>query len=137
MQRNETLDMSHRRYISWKTKYAAALLKLGDVPYLDAKLMSEDQIISLYHIDHNILHSSEHEDRDRYWNLEPKLIQAHRTKTKADAKVVAKSKRIRADWVKLVETSGVTREPALLRKIRSRGFDKSLRRKLDGTVERK
>jgi hypothetical protein len=62
-----------RKHISWKTKYASALLALGHIPYADAREMSEDQIISLYHVDHNILNETENENRDKFWNLTPML----------------------------------------------------------------
>ena len=140
-----------RKHISWKTSYACALLALGEIPYDDAKQMTEDQIISLYHRDHNILYETGHPDRDKFWNLKPKLIAQHRTKTSADAKIIAKGRRIRGEkmlfqiirndyadtwdhdlvrrYIKLVTTSK--------RKIRSRGFDKTRRRKMDGTVEKR
>jgi hypothetical protein len=84
--------MSKRAHISLKVKLASALLALGHVPYRDAYLMTEDQIISLYHFDHNILHGIEAEDR--FWNLSPMLIAAHREKSKRDTAIVAKSKRL-------------------------------------------
>jgi hypothetical protein len=104
--------VARRKYISWKTKYAAALLKLGDVPYSDAKLMTEDQIISLYRVDHNILHETGHPLRDSFWNLTPMLILAHKEKTRHDATVIAKSRRIRAwnepraNWAKQIAPMG-------------------------------
>ena len=83
-----------RKHISWKTKCAAALLHaMRDVAYDDAKKMTEDQFLSLWQFDHNMLHAFEDENRDVYWNLTPMLIMAHRRKTKADAKVIAKSRR--------------------------------------------
>jgi hypothetical protein len=142
-----------RKHISWKTKCAAALLDaqiargLDTSWYVDAKQMTEDQFLSLFQWDHNIFHSgtrsvASHEsgliftplDPDVFWNLTPMLIKAHREKTKVDVKIIAKGKRIRKDWHKLVELSGMTREPPLLRRLRSRGFDKTKRRKWDGTV---
>jgi hypothetical protein len=160
--------VGQRKHISWKTKCAAALLQLRGVPYDDAKQMTEDQFLSLFHWDHNILHSSEHEDRDRFWNLTPMLIAAHREKTKTDAKIIAKGKRIRRKGPQFLQVSAETRreigndkvlaevaraayqqglqqskieswqtgrglaffKPA----IRSRGFDKRYRKKMDGTV---
>lgn len=83
-----------RKHIGWKTKYAAALLKLGDVEYLHAKQMSEDQIISLYHVHHNIHHADG--GVDEYWNVEPMLIAPHKERTaKIDVPTIAKNKRIR------------------------------------------
>lgn len=84
--------MSARRHISWKTKYACALLALRDVPYEHAKEMTEDQIISLYQVDHNILHAIN--PINLFWNLTPKLIAPHRRKSAKDKGVVAKAVRI-------------------------------------------
>jgi hypothetical protein len=171
-----------RKHISWKTRCAAAVLdaqlvreRFGLYPqhwYNNAKRMTEDQFLSLFNFDHNILHATEDENRDKFWNLTPLLIQVHRTKTKADAKIIAKSKRIRAELYPThpagdfgdVVTANVKRirklrkfrnrwpycdlneaslEAALVEtrqwqkpksKIRSRGFDKTLRKKLDGKV---
>jgi len=81
-----------RRKITLKTKLAAALLKLGDIPYDDAKTMGEDNLISLYQWDHNILHA--HDGPDAFWNIEPKLIREHREKTKNDIAIAAKIKRL-------------------------------------------
>jgi len=91
--------MSKRKHISWKTKCAAAvldgMLERSRAWYDDAKKMTEDQFLSLFQFDHNILHESRHPDRDKFWNLTPKLIRAHREKTKRDAKIIAKGRRIR------------------------------------------
>jgi len=89
-----------RAHISFKTKYACALLALGDVPYDDAKLMHEDQIISLYHVDHGILHAVE--VNNAFWNLTPRLIAPHRKKSRADTSSVAKMKRLTEDQVEFV-----------------------------------
>lgn len=126
-----------RRHISTETKLAATLLKLGDIPYDHAKLMSADQIISLYEWDHNILHETGHPDRDEYWNLKPMLIAAHRAKTKIDAKIIAKGRRLRIGsnvTEALGELQVFARPKKKKRKIMSRGFDKRFRRKMDGTV---
>lgn len=81
-----------RKRIPWKTKYAAALLALGHVPYEHAKLMHEDQIISLYQIDHGMLHAFD--GPDAFWNLTPKLVREHREKSKRDKSITAKADRI-------------------------------------------
>jgi hypothetical protein len=95
-------------------------------------------MISLYHVDHGILHETENENVDQWWNLTPRLISEHRIKTKADAKIIAKSRRIRAKHMPsdLAAWNKVFREGerAKSRTIQSRGFDKTLRKKLDGTV---
>src|SRR5262245_30214003 len=89
-----------RKHISWKTKCAGAMARrcpscgYRDIPYDDCKQMTEDQFHSLFHWDHNILHSSKHKDRDKFWNVEHMLIAAHREKTKRDQKIIAKSRRI-------------------------------------------
>lgn len=125
--------MSKRKHISWKTKCAAALLEAWeDFPYDEAKRLTEDQFLSLFHFDHNILHETEHEDRDQFWNLRPMFIKAHREKTKQDAKVIAKSKRIRAWNEKSYRLTPLGLK--MKRKLKSRGFDKTLRKKMDGTV---
>jgi len=102
--------MSQKRaHISLKTKLAATLRELQhlraqwnvayggtpeeDIPYNDAKLMSADQVVSLFHFDHNVLHAIN--INDEHWNLTPRLIAEHREKSKRDTAIVAKSKRIR------------------------------------------
>jgi hypothetical protein len=80
--------------LSLKTKLASALLALGDIPYEHAKRMTADQIISLYHFDHGILHGIEQINEP--WNLTPRLIRPHREKSKRDCGIVAKVKRISA-----------------------------------------
>lgn len=184
--------MTKRKHISWKTKCASALLNamrehppFPFVDYDDAKQMTEDQFLSLFQWDHNILHETGSPDVDKYWNLTPMLIKAHREKTKTDAAIIAKGRRIRQKERGIVELSREIREFArenpdralaeafmqgtyegkkeannlwtkeanrpggalqwttLLkagerelkkRKIQSRGFDKTKRKKMDGTV---
>jgi len=87
--------MTGRMHITLKTKLASTLLALGDIDYEHAKLMADGDIISLYHWDHNILHAIE-PGNDHFSNLKPMLIAAHRQKSKTDAGIIAKSKRIRA-----------------------------------------
>lgn len=142
-----------RKTLSLKTKLASALLALGDIPYGDAKEMTADQLISLYHFDHGMLHESEHPQRDMYWNITPRLIKVHRDKTKRDAAIIAKGRRIRIKErlahierrLVMGETLGLEEQEFLravrtlpgLRKLRSRGFDKRLRRHMDGTVTKR
>jgi hypothetical protein len=127
-----------RKHISWKTRCAAALLSTFQCRnmYDDAKQMTEDQFLSLFHWDHNILYETGHEDRDQFWNLTPMLIKKHREKTKQDARVIAKSRRIRAKFPPLaqIKHEGKPYDPWKPARIRSRGFDKTLRKKMDGTV---
>lgn len=127
--------MSKRAYISWKTKYAAALLALGDIEYEHAKGMTEDQIISLYNVDHGILHAIE--PIDDFWNLTPKLIAEHREKSADDKTIISKSDRImkanaaHGSAIQL-KTSGrpVEEQPRSPRRMQSRPFQK--KRKLLG-----
>ena len=159
-----------RKHISWKTKCAAAVLALnhaknirwGDplyITYADAKQMTEDQFLSLYHWDHNILHETEDPNRDMFWNLTPMFIGAHREKTKKDAKIIAKSRRIRkrldATTRYIHETLGDAafkgiqsavkkeigrlgsaprREHPFIRLLQSRGFDTTKTKGFDGKV---
>ena len=81
-----------RRHINLTTKLASALLALGDIPYEDAKQMTAEQIVSLYELDHGILHGIE--PNDAFWNLTPRLIKPHREKSKRDTSIVAKTRRI-------------------------------------------
>jgi len=177
--------MSRRKHISDRKRAAIFALALGDVPYADAKQMTEDQILSLYHLDHNMLHSSRVQGTEHFSNYTPMLIKAHREKTKHDAAIIAKSRRIRRKFPPLAQlkTEGepydpwaplgagnqamiamadaaskglrdgvreayerISRQPDRYsegwnrifkkhkRKIQSRGFDKTKRRKMDGTV---
>ena len=170
-----------RKHISWKTRCASAVLALmnergSEQWYADAKAMTEDQFLSLFHFDHNILHETGHLEADKYWNLAPMLIKAHREKTKTDAAIVAKGRRIRAKSRGIVELNREMREFARTNpdravaeafmqgtyqgkeeanqlwtkeanrpggaltwrkpkpKLQSRGFDRTKRRKMDGTV---
>ena len=95
--------MRRRDYIPLKTRLAATLCEmLTDdgtgklvkiIPYDDAVLMTEDQVISLFQFDHAILHA--HEGTDVFWNLTPRLIRAHRRKTaKVDLPEIAHIKRV-------------------------------------------
>jgi hypothetical protein len=105
-----------RAHISMQTKLASALLKLADVPYEHAKLMSPQQIISLYQFHHNILHSTV--PVDEFWNLEPLLIGEHRGRFQQDAAVAAKIKRLRG------EKKARPKKLWPKRKIQSRGFSR-------------
>jgi hypothetical protein len=143
-----------RDYIPLKVQLAAALLQLGYmrpdwreladvftryIPHDHAKLMTADQIISLFQLDH---YPIRHADGgpDEPWNLEFKFIGAHREKTKRDQAEMAKSKRIRKRLasfdprspVCLVEAMAADRaglkgpryRPKQTRKIPSRPFPK-------------
>ena len=77
------------------TKLASALLQLGDIPYDHAKQMTAAQINSLYQFDHYPVRRADG-GTDAPWNLVPRLIAAHRTKTATvDMPALAKGRRIR------------------------------------------
>src|SRR5215467_3536533 len=99
-----------RKHISLKTKLAATVLELQRlryslafirgtpapmyIPYNDAVEMTEDQLLSLFEWHHNKYYSFG--GGDHFSNLEPLPIKEHRRRTKEDAKIIAKSRRIRA-----------------------------------------
>lgn len=121
--------MSKRGHISLRTKLAAAVRDLLQIPYEHAKLMTEDQVLSLVQWDHGILHGVE--VNNEHWNLTPRTIMAHREKSKTDTGIVAKVVRIEKKWapVKAAIESG-QKPPKRVskhrwpkgRKIESRGF---------------
>jgi len=83
-----------RGHISLKTKLASALLALHQIPHSQAQRMTADQIISLYHFDHDPIPHA-HGGPDEPWNLTPLLKAAHLEKTaEFDIPVIAKTKRI-------------------------------------------
>lgn len=99
----------HRKHISLKTKLAAALFALEHVPYEHAKLMTPDQIISLYHFDHGILHAIE--PIDEFWNLTPRLIAPHKEKSRKDTSTVAKVVRIEKKWASFTKAMAEGTKP--------------------------
>ncbi len=82
-----------RAHISLKTKLASAICALLKIPHDHAKLMTEDQVLSLAHWHHNILHA--HGGPDTHWNIEPKAILAHRDHTsKVDRPAADRTRRL-------------------------------------------
>src|SRR5215831_2063644 len=157
------MSVTKRKHISDRTKLAAALARpcpwcgYCDVPYVHAKLMHEDQIISLYQFDHNVMHLMSRKDFlihiftglclpdvDHFSNLAPMLIAAHREKTKTDIKQIRKGDRIRKRVLRHDSSAASLSAPAQgedrsgglaeKRKLRSRGFNKTLTRRMDGKV---
>lgn len=89
--------MTKRAHISLRVKLASALAELqylrGDpIPWEQIKAMSADEMLSLFHWDHGELHAFT--ANNHFANLTPRLILAHREKSKRDTAIVAKSKRI-------------------------------------------
>lgn len=141
-----------RKSVSLRTKLAAALLTIvrpndrGQlepvIPHDHAKLMSDDQIISLFQWDHYPIPHA-HDGPDEAWNLRPLLIAEHREITaNVDVPRIAKAKRLskaHQDFVaKAIEKPcGAKRQKTGNwrggRKIQSRDFDKRpIVRKSDG-----
>lgn len=86
---------------SLKIKLAAALLQLRDergellIPHEHAKLMTADQIISLFAFDHYPIRYDDGGPAEP-WNLQPLTILAHRRKTaKIDIPQMRKADRLR------------------------------------------
>ena len=64
------------------------------IPLAQAKMMTADQIIALFHFDHYPIPHSQG-GPDEPWNLDPMLATLHREKTaKVDVPQIAKTKRI-------------------------------------------
>ena len=105
MPRQDPRDSARAR-ISLKTKLAATLRTMlveedGKlVPFLDyetAKQMTEDQVLSLFHFDHDPKPKA-FGGTDEHHNLVPRPIREHRIKTaKVDVPRIAKAARISAD----------------------------------------
>ena len=127
-----------RDHIPLKVKLAAALLKLGDIPYSDARQMSADQICALYNFDHDPIRVADGGVSEP-WNLTPRLIKEHRTKTaKIDVPQIAKSRRLRdnlAAFNERIAAKSAGRELPKSPKLQSRGFNKELTRTFGGKVK--
>ena len=131
--------MSARAHISLKVKLAAALLQLRDdagallIPYEHAKLMTADQVCSLFAFDHYPIRHAD-DGPSEPWNLVPRMIPAHREKTaKVDAPAMARDRDIAGAHELfrrrlLAKDTGASRpQPSRWpkgRKLRSRGFDR-------------
>lgn len=124
-----------RRHIPLKTKLASALAQMlrADengklvpiIPYEHRKLMTADQIISLFQFNHNQLHAFG--GPDEHWNLDPLTILEHRRHTKDVARPASdKVKRLRgetcAEQGKKIPQRANPWPPKGSRKIQSRGF---------------
>ena len=85
--------MAVRKYISLKTKLAAAISALF-LTHDEAKALSEDQVLSLIAWDHDPIPHA-HDGEDVHYNLVPRLIPAHREKTaKVDIPQIRKTDRL-------------------------------------------
>lgn len=78
-------------------KLAATIRQLLNIPFDHARLMTDDQVISLVQFNHILYHSqNKHEPWvDEHWNLEAMTIMAHRERTaKIDLPQIGKTRRI-------------------------------------------
>lgn len=96
--------MSKKRgHVSFKTKLVAALCQMRHevdgkweliLNHDEAKALSEDQVLSLFHWEHGVIPHAE-DGPDVHYNLEPMLIAPHRKKTReVDVPGIAKRKRV-------------------------------------------
>lgn len=93
----------------------------GGVCYLSGRKIRAGE---RWDCDHVIALTNGGENRER--NLAPALVGAHREKTKADVATKKKTARIRKKFLGI--------KPTGTGKIQSRGFDKRLTKRFDGTV---
>lgn len=131
-----------RKTPTLKTKLAAALVLLGEIPYAQAQQMTADQVLSLFQWDHGIYHVWE--GSDDFWNLEPMFIRTHRAKTKRDVKIIAKVRKAEKRRSRSVTTVGDTHQstakaPARERKGKPMAGSKNSgwRRRMNGKAERR
>lgn len=86
-----------RKEPTLKAKLAAVVRQLLGIPFDHARLMTDDQVISLVQFNH-ILYHADHKHEpwvDDHWNLEAMTIMAHRERTaKIDIPQIAKTRRI-------------------------------------------
>lgn len=95
--------MSGREHISLKTKLAAAICTLLEIPHEHQQLMSADQVLSLVQWDHYPIRRDDGlklgmsvTEVDHHSNIRPLSIMAHREKTaKIDIPQINKSRRCR------------------------------------------
>lgn len=132
--------MTRRPHISLRTKLAATLCQMLTpdengklvpvIPYEHAKVMTEQQILAVFHFDHDPIPKAEG-GQDVHWNLTPRLIPAHREKTATiDIPSIAKGKRIRRRQASHLAVMAGEPEPARRGRkatIASRGFSKQHR----------
>jgi hypothetical protein len=102
-----------RKHIGYKTKLAAAVCQLF-LTHDEAAALSEDQVLSLVHWDHDPIPHAEGGE-DRHYNLRASLILTHREKTtKVDVPGIAKRKRVSAahlEFQRLILTPRDQRPP--------------------------
>ena len=88
-----------RKHIPLSEKLAATLACLLTQEHRDSlrgRKASASEVLSLFHFDHIELHAFN--GSDSWFNLDPKLVNLHREKSKADTSIVAKIRRIDKKW---------------------------------------
>lgn len=131
------------RVFNMREKLAAALALLAGVPFEHRKLMTADQIISLFQFDHDPHpHAAPFHGPSVHWNCTPRLIADHREKTaKKDVPMISRVRRVSAENEefrrRILARHGQDEAPPKSksrwpkRKMQSRGF--AGHRKFDGT----
>lgn len=88
-----------RKYISLRERLAAAysmLLPQAQRDELRAARVPAKTVIALFTDDHGVLHALG--GADKWWNLTPMLRAAHAEKSRCDTSIVAKVRRISAEY---------------------------------------
>lgn len=88
----------------------ACLLPQAQRDSLRKSKVDAAKIISLFHFDHIHLHSQG--GSDEWWNLDPKLAEVHKEKSRRDTSIAAKSKRIDAKWQEFMRAMAEGRKPS-------------------------
>ena len=132
-----------RDYVPLTERLAASLAMLLS-PYerdvLRGAKAPAEMVLKLFHFDHNVLHALG--GSDKWWNLSPVQVQAHREKSRRDVSAIAKVDRIiarqhehREAMDRLLRPEG---RPRTVKRPRGRPMPGSvasgLRKKLDGSV---
>ena len=134
-----------RKQPSLTVKLAAALCTLRRVEngklvpiitHAEAKKLTAKQVVSKFHFDHGLAHALG--GRAEHWNLTPRLIAEHMTKTAtvdipqiSKAKRIAKKHRAHLDRMRGAERIGPIKVGNPMPGSRKSRY----RRKMDGTVE--
>jgi hypothetical protein len=126
--------MASRKEPTLTAKLAACVRELLGIPWEHARLMTDDQVLSLVQWDHDPFYHSQHKHEpwvDEHWNLNPQPIRGHREKTaKVDVPQIAKTRRISTEQEAFRQRLLTPREERPVRKsrIQSRGFEKRKRK---------
>lgn len=124
--------MTHRKYLTPKQK-AEVLLRFNGCCAICGEKFEAGAVIQFDHTQALGLDGSN--DLENFRPVHGEQDGCHAQKTKSDIKAIAKGKRQRK---KFGPMRGLEAQPARFkRKIASPGFDKTLRRKFDGSVERR